>query len=164
MTGFNTADLCDLAEDEVRVALPVFRIYGNKVRMNGLVTTLRVYEDNSLVRDAILEDGAGRILVVDGGASLRCALLGGNLAAKALENNWAGIVIYGCIRDRLEVDDLPLPVRAIATAPRRSNKRGSGEKDVDLHFAGIDILPGDYLYADDDGLLVASRNLLDDAA
>jgi len=154
-----TADLCDEYAADIHVAEPVFRIYGTRRSFGGQVVTLRVFEDNSLVRSALEEAGKGQVLVVDGGASRRCALLGGNIARLAFENGWAGVIINGCIRDRLEIDATDIGVRALNTCPRKSRKQGLGERDVDLCFAGVDVTPGDYIFADEDGVVVSARDL-----
>lgn len=154
-----TADLCDEFEDEVHVADPVFKSYGASESFGGRVRTLRVFEDNSLVKAALQTDGDGAVLVVDGGGSSRVALLGGDLAVLAQKNSWAGLVINGHIRDALEINVVAIGVRALGSCPRKSVKRGLGEKDVPLHIAGIDVNPGDYIYADVDGVIVAGRKL-----
>ncbi len=154
-----TADLCDEFAADIQVADPVFRIYGGRRNFGGQVVTLRVFEDNLLLKSALEEPGLGRVLVVDGGASQRCALLGGNIARLAAENGWSGVIINGCIRDRAEVDATDIGVRALNTCPRRSRKQGLGDRDVDLFVAGVDVRPGDYLFADDDGIVVSGRDL-----
>jgi len=157
---FTTADLCDEFGDDVRVAGPLFRDYGGSGNFFGQIETVRVFEDNVLVRGALEEEGRGRVLVVDGGGSTRCALLGDKLAAMARENGWAGVVVNGCIRDSAEVAKLPLGVKALHAVPRRSGKEGSGERGVTVEFAGISFSPGDYLYADADGIVVVGSDLL----
>lgn len=154
-----TADLCDEFAADIQVAEPVFRTYGSRRNFGGQIVTLRVFEDNLLVKSTLEEPGESRVLVIDGGASLRCALLGGNIARMASENDWSGVIINGCIRDRLEVEATDIGVRALATCPRRSRKQGLGEKDVDLFFAGMDVRPGDFLFADEDGIVVSARDL-----
>ncbi len=154
-----TADLCDEFAAEIQVAEPVFRIYGGRRNFGGQVATLRVFEDNTLLRNSLEEPGLGRVLVVDGGASQHCALLGGNIARLAFENGWCGVIINGCIRDRVEVDATDIGIRALNTCPRKSSKQGLGDKDVDLVFAGMDVSPGDYLFADEDGIVVSGRDL-----
>jgi len=155
-----TADLCDEFAADIQVAEPVFQIYGSRRGFGGQVVTLRVFEDNLLVRSALEEAGNGQVLVVDGGASRSCALLGGDIARLACGNGWSGVIINGCIRDRLEIDATDIGVRALDTCPRKSRKQGLGERDVDLCFAGIDITPGDYIFADEDGVVVSARDLL----
>ncbi|HYF60432.1 MAG TPA: ribonuclease E activity regulator RraA [Burkholderiaceae bacterium] len=161
---FATTDLCDAHEDRLRdgrlrVAPPPWIALGALARFAGPAVTLRVPDDNSLVRAALETPGAGRVLVVDGGASLRCALLGGNLGRLGERNGWSGVIVNGCARDADELDGCRLGVRALALHPRRSDKRGLGERDVPLAFAGLTVRPGDWIYADRDGWLVASEAL-----
>ncbi len=160
-TPFYTADLCDAWPDDVRVAEPVFDSFGGVGTFGGQVRTVRVFEDNVRVKETLSGPGNGDVLVVDGGGSLRVALMGGDIAVLAAGNGWSGVVIYGCVRDTHEIDAVDLGVRALASCPRKSTKRGLGESDVPLYLAGIDINPGDYLYADADGLIVAGRALLE---
>ena len=157
---FYTADICDAHEAEVRTTDPVFSIYGQRLAFGGPIRTLRVFEDNSLVKDAVSEKGDGAVLVVDGGASMRCALLGGNLAELASNNGWAGLIINGCVRDVHEINACDIGIRALATCPRKSEKRGTGERDVELQFAGADFRPGEYVYCDLDGVIVTASNRL----
>ena len=163
-SSFYTADLCDAWPDEVRVAEPVFAAYGAIGTFGGQVRTVRVFEDNVRVKEILSAPGNGDVLVVDGGGSLRCALMGGDIAVLAAASGWSGVVIHGCVRDVHEIDAVGLGVRALASCPRKSTKRGLGESDVPLCFAGIDINPGNYLYTDADGLIVADRPLIDDQA
>ena len=154
-----TADLYDEHGESLRVLAPIFRDYGGRSAFSGPVSTLKVYEDNSLVRSALEEAGEGRVLVVDGGGSMRCALVGDNLALIGQQNNWAGIVVYGCIRDAVPIAAIDIGLKAMATNPRKSIKKGEGERDVILRFAECSIAPGDYLYADEDGVVLASERL-----
>ncbi len=153
-----TTDLCD-AHPGVQVAEPVLRHFGGRKRFAGQVATVLCIEDNSKVREAVGEPGQGRVLVVDGGASSQCALLGDLLAEKAVANGWSGIVVNGCVRDSARLGQLELGVMALATHPRRSEKRGHGDRDVPVRFAGVTFHPGDYLYADEDGLIVSGSAL-----
>jgi len=157
--SFYTADLCDANEGEVRTTEPVFSVFGERVTFGGPIRTLRVFEDNALVKEALASAGDGAVLVVDGGASTRCALLGGNLSEMASANGWAGIVINGCIRDAHEVNACNIGVRALGTCPRKSEKCGEGEKDVVVSFAGTEFRPGEHVYCDQDGVIVATRDL-----
>ncbi len=159
-TTFYTADLCDAFPDEVRVAEPVFQAFGAIGTFGGPVRTIRVFEDNVLVKELLSGQGGGDVLVVDGGGSTRCALMGGDIAELAAGNGWGGVVIHGCVRDVHEIDAAAIGVRALASCPKKSTKRGFGEKEVPLSFAGVDIAPGDFVYADADGLIVASRSLI----
>ncbi|NLO80316.1 MAG: ribonuclease E activity regulator RraA [Xanthomonadaceae bacterium] len=155
-----TTDICDQFSERLRIAAPIFSDYGGRKQFAGKVTTVKVFEDNSLVRAALEEPGEGRVLVVDGGGSMRCALLGDQLAAMAQCNGWAGVVVYGCIRDSADIARIDLGVKALQTHPLRSVKKGVGERDVPVTFAGITIRPGDYLYADEDGVVVADEQLV----
>jgi len=154
-----TADLCDTHPD-VRVCEPVLSDFGGVPAFHGPVLTVATFEDNGLFRDLFGRAGEGRVLVVDGGGSLRCALLGGNLAAQAADNGWAGIVVNGCVRDVAELAAAGLGIRALAACPRRPGRAGTGALNVPVSFAGVLIRPGDYLYADRDGIVIADRDLL----
>ena len=154
-----TADLCDQFGAEVHVAEPLFEDWGGSVAFAGPVETVRVFEDNALVREALEMPGRGRVLVVDGGGSRRSALVGGNLAALAHRNGWTGIVVNGSIRDAEEIRTVPLGVKALGAVPRKSAKAGAGERGVPVTFAGVTFQPGCYVYADRDGIVVAQREL-----
>ena len=155
-----TADLCDQHEGRVRVAEPMFRPYGGTLAFGGPIATVKVFEDNVLVRQALSEKGVGRVLVVDGGGSLRCALVGDQIAVLARDNGWAGIVVYGCIRDSLAINGLPIGVRALGTHPLKSIKKGAGDRGISVTFAGVTFVPGHYVYADADGVIVSAEALL----
>jgi regulator of ribonuclease activity A len=162
--SFATTDLCDAHEDRLRdgrlqVARPAWHAFGAVVRFAGPAATLRVPDDNSLVRAALEAPGAGRVLVVDGAASTACALVGGNLAVLGERNGWSGVIVNGCVRDADELDACRFGVRALGTHPRRSDKRGLGERDIVVAFAGVTVRPGDWIYADRDGWLVSSGPL-----
>lgn len=161
---FATCDLCDAHEDDTsgafRVLPPVFRDFGPVPRFAGPVHTLRCPEDNSRVREAVNQPGEGRVLVVDGGGSLRRALVGGNLASAAARNGWAGIVVDGAVRDLAELQTAGIGIRALALMPMRTAKRGEGQAGVAVQFQGVWVRPGDWLYADEDGIVVADRSLL----
>jgi regulator of ribonuclease activity A len=162
--SFATSDLCDahpalLADGSIVVLQPGLIALGRRAAFHGPVVTLKLFEDNSLLADIVKTPGRGRVLVVDGGGSLRCAVLGGNLAAVAAGNLWAGAVIYGAVRDAGEIDGCEIGVRALGVDPRRSVKRGAGDVDVPVSFLGATIRPGDWLYADGDGVLVSRQRL-----
>jgi regulator of ribonuclease activity A len=157
---FTTADLCDEFGSLVRVAEPLFKDYGGLGSFCGPLATVRVFEDNVLVREALEEEGGGQVLVVDGGGSTRCALIGDKLARMAHEHGWAGIVVNGGVRDSAELAGVPVGVKALHAVPRRSGKERVGDRDVPVSFAGISFEPGEYLYADADGIVVAERALL----
>jgi regulator of ribonuclease activity A len=156
---FATADLCDAFGPVVHLVAPIFRDYGGVRQFAGPIETLRVSEDNALVAKALEMAGMGRVLVVDGGGSLRCALVGGRLAALANANGWAGLVINGCVRDSAEICEIPVGVRAINASPMRSGKSGAGQQGGTVSFAGVTFSPGHFLYADEDGMVVADHNL-----
>ncbi len=149
-----TTDISD-EHPEAQVCDPVFQIFGGEVGFSGPITTLKVFEDNTLVKEAVEGPGDGRVLVVDGGGSLRCGLVGDNLAAAAATNGWAGIVVHGCIRDADELAGQPLGVRALAAMPRKS-QRGlhSGQAAIPVVFAGVVFREGEWLCADRDGIVV----------
>ncbi len=151
---FTTTDLSD-EHPEAHICDPVFQAFGGSREFSGPVTTLKVFEDNTLVREAVQKPGEGRVLVVDGGGSLRCGLFGGNLAVAAARNGWAGVVINGCARDADEIDAEEIGLRALALHPRRS-ERGlhSGRAGIPVTFAGVTFREGEWLLADRDGVLV----------
>jgi regulator of ribonuclease activity A len=155
----STADLCDAYADRLQVCEPLFQGYGAIAAFGGAISTVRCFEDNSRVREAVESSGKQRVLVVDGGGSRRHALFGGNLGRAAVKNGWAGVIVYGCIRDSAELAALPLALRALGTIPLRSEKRGEGERDVPVRFAGVTFRPGDFVYADEDGIVVAREPL-----
>lgn len=152
-----TTDIADALGQDAQVAAPIFRHFGGRTRFHGPIKTLKVFEDNTKVREILETPGEGRVLVVDGGASPRCALVGGNLGQLAVDNGWAGIVVYGYVRDAVELGAQAVGVMAMGTHPRKSVKRNSGEFDVDLSFADLRIGPGHWLYADEDGIVTITQ-------
>jgi len=152
----STCDLCDAHEGDaaLRVLPPLFRAFGGVPAFQGPAATLQCFEDNSLVRAALEEPGQGRVLVIDGGASMRRALVGGNLAALGAKNGWAGIVVDGCVRDQAELAAASIGIRALALHPLRSHKRGEGRRDVTVRVQGVVVRAGDWIVADVDGVLV----------
>ena len=152
-------DLCDEHGELVKILDPLFNDYGAEDVFWGQVVTVRCYEDNSRVRELVATPGTGRVLVVDGGGMVRRALMGDQLAELAVENGWAGVVINGAIRDAGAIGSMALGVKALATCPMKTEKRGLGDVDVPVTFAGVTIYPGDYLYADINGILVAREAL-----
>lgn len=157
-TTFATTDLSD-AHPDVPAVAPLFRDYGGRVAFHGPIRTLRVHDDNTLVRATLETPGDGAVLVVDGGGSLRCALVGGNLGKLAVDNSWAGIVVFGAVRDSLELAQCAVGVRALAVHPKKSKKGGAGDRDVAVTFADVTFTPGAWLYADADGMLVSDTAL-----
>lgn len=153
-------DLCDQHFDQLAVMDPLFQSYGKATIFSGQAVTVKCFEDNSLVKELAATPGLGRILVVDGGGSTRRALLGDMIAENAVSNGWAGFVIYGAIRDVATINTLELGVKAITACPVKTEKRGLGDAGIDLHFAGVSIAEGDYVYADLNGVVVAKEALL----
>ncbi len=155
-----TADLCDAHEPRLQVAeANAFKSYGQHAAFGGPITTIKCFENNPLVRATLSEPGHGRVLVVDGGGSVRRALFGDNIAALAVQNGWAGVIIYGAIRDSSVVDAMPLGVKALGTNPIKSSKQHPGDRDVPVTFAGVTFVPGHYVYADRDGIVVSATAL-----
>ena len=155
----STCDLCDEYETTVQVAEPRFKGYGGRSAFSGEISTIQCPEDNSLVRERVASDGHGKVLVIDGFGSLRRSLLGDRLAEKAVANGWHGIVVYGAVRDVEALAKLDLGVLALAAIPLKTDKKGAGQRDLSLQFAGVTFAPGHYLYADRNGLIVAPRAL-----
>jgi len=153
-----TGDLCDAhkadTQGNFRVLPPVFRDFGKRVRFAGTISTVQCFEDNSFVKAALEEPGDGRVLVVDGGGSLRRALVGGNIGATAAKNGWAGVVIDGCVRDSAELAECDVGIRALALIPMPTERRNQGQRDVAVHIRGMWVFPGERLVADEDGIVV----------
>ena len=156
---FLTTDLCDAHETRVRVVAPMFRSYGGRRAFCGKIATLKIFEDNGLVRKALESPGNGRVLVIDGGGSLRCALVGDQLALLAIKNGWNGIVVYGCIRDSRAIASMDIGVFALATHPQKTVKKNQGDIDLPVSFGGISFNAGEWLYADEDGVIVSATEL-----
>lgn len=156
---FKTADLCDEHPQKIRVVEPGFNDYGGHTVFSGPVSTIKCHEDNSKVRQQLSTPGEGRVLVVDAGGSCRCAMLGDILANMGVENGWAGVVMYGLIRDSHDISQMALGVKALGTHPQKSEKKDIGEIDTVVHFHGVTFNPGDYLYADHDGIIVSADPL-----
>ena len=154
MDAVSTADLYDERGEELQSCSVQLRHYGRHTSFEGVVTTIRCHRDNAIVKATLTEPGAGRVLVVDGGASLESALMGDLIAASAVANEWAGVVIHGSVRDVAALRELPLGVLALGSNPRKSAKDGVGERDVVVSFGGVDFAPGQRLFADEDGVLV----------
>lgn len=161
---FSTCDLCDahaeaIAAGSLAVLPPMFIGLGARRAFAGPAYTLKVFEDNALVRSTLEMPGAGQVLVIDGGGSVRSALVGGNLALLAVKNGWAGIVVFGAVRDVAEIDGCDVGVRALALNPQRSARKGVGDANLRVMVAGVGVLPGDWIYADADGILVSAIEL-----
>ncbi|KAF5207178.1 Regulator of ribonuclease activity a [Thalictrum thalictroides] len=164
MAALATAEVCDsnvahITNGDLRVLHPSFQIYGQCRAFSGPIVTLKVFEDNVLVREILETKGEGRVLVIDGGGSMRCALVGGNIAQLAHTNGWAGIVVNGCIRDVDEINACDIGVRALASHPLKSNKKRVGEVHTPIYIGGAFVRDGEWLYADSDGILVSKSEL-----
>lgn len=157
-SDFSTCDLCDAhksaSDGALRVLPPLFTDYGARRKFCGPVSTVQCLDDNSRVREAVNTPGEGRVLVVDGGGSLRRSLLGGNLAAAAAKNGWAGVVVFGAVRDKAELAACDVGIRALALMPLPTDRRDQGLRDVPIQVAGVPVRPGDWLYADEDGMVL----------
>ena len=159
-TIISTPNLSDQFDQKVNIVEPLFRHYGSLKQGYGQITTIACFEDNSLVSEQVKSPGEGRILVVDGGGSLRCSLLGDQLASAAIKNGWSGILINGCLRDVEIIAPMQLAIMALASIPRKTVKRGKGNLNVPVSFAGVTFHPDNYLFIDETGILVAESNLL----
>ena len=157
--SFLTADLFDAHGDRLRICEVQFREFGGTRRFHGPVRTIKTFEDNALIKRTLSERGQGAVLVIDGGASLRCALIGDVIAALADRNGWAGVVVYGAVRDTAALGRLGLGIKALGSNPRKSGKSGAGELDGPISFGGVDFAAGDWLYGDEDGIVVSEHAL-----
>ena len=165
--AFVTCDLLDdHPEHDFQVVSPsidgkFFKSYGAIKSFGGQVVTVKCFEDNSRVKELLATDGQGKVLVVDGGASMRCALMGDMIAESAVKNHWSGVIIYGCVRDVDAIAELNLGVHVLAAIPQKSNRKGLGEVDISLSFGSVTVQSGDYVYADNNGIIIAKEKLVD---
>lgn len=159
MQHYSTPDLCDAYPEQLQVLEPMFSNFGGRDSFGGQIVTIKCHEDNSLVKEQVELDGRGKVLVVDGGGSLRRALLGDMLAEKAARNHWEGLVIYGCVRDVDVLAQTDVGVQALASHPLKTDKRGLGDLNVKVTFAGVTFNPGEYVYADNNGIIVSPSAL-----
>ncbi|CAH8193404.1 ribonuclease E activity regulator RraA [Vibrio aestuarianus] len=156
---YNTSALCDIYLDQVDVVEPMFSNFGGSASFAGQLTTIKCFEDNGLIREVLEQDGLGRVLLIDGGGSLRRALIDAELAALAEENEWEGIVVYGCVREVDELEDMSIGIQALASIPVGASAQGIGEVDVAVNFGSVTFLPEDYLYADNTGIILSQEPL-----
>jgi len=154
-----TPDLCDAYPELIRVVEPMFSNYGGRDAFGGEIVTVKCFEDNSVVKEQVAQPGKGKVMVVDGGASMRAALLGDMLAEKAVSSGWEGIIVYGCIRDVDVIATLDLGVQALMSHPKKTDKRGIGDLNVVVTFGGVTFTPGEYIYADNNGVIVSKEPL-----
>ncbi|MFZ1321884.1 MAG: ribonuclease E activity regulator RraA [Ignavibacteria bacterium] len=156
----NTTDLCDMFITKINVALPIgFKDFGGKKAFHGKIVTVKCFENNPLVREILETDGTNKVLIVDGGGSKKCALMGDNMAELAVNNNWEGIIIYGCIRDSVSISKLNIGLKALDVNPVKSGKTKSGELNCILDFANIEFVPDHFIYCDEDGIVVSEEKL-----
>ena len=161
--NYNVPDLCDAYPELIEVVAPIFKCFGARESFGGIITTIKCFEDNSLVADTVKESGENKVLIVDGGGSTRCGLLGDNLAQEAVSNGWQGIVIYGCIRDIDIINRLDLGVKAINANPKKSVKRGMGQRDLPVSFGSVLFNPGEFAYGDNNGLIISRVSLVQES-
>ena len=157
MNKFNTADLCD--DHSLIIAKPIFKSYGSRTHCFGKIKTVEAIEDNSYVKKLLQEDGSGYVMVVDGRGSEKCALVGDNLAALGAKNNWSGIIVNGCIRDSMEINNIGISIKAIDLVPNKSEKKDIGKYGLDLNFAGVIFKENDFLYSDPDGIVISPTKI-----
>ena len=159
--NFKTTDLCDEYADKIKIADPgVLTDFGGRNTFSGKIHTVKCFENNPFVRKALEGNGDGKVLVVDGGASMNCALLGDMLGEIAVKNKWSGIIVNGCIRDSAALSLLDLGVKALYAYPLKSGKNNEGQENVKVSFAGTDFIPGEYVYSDEDGVVVSETELI----
>ena len=154
-----TCDISDKLHPDVQYLEPVYKIYGAKTSFSGRIVTVKCYEDNSLVEQALMANGKESVLVIDAGGSMNCAMLGDKRAADAINNEWEGIIVHGLIRDSVAINGMELGIRALGVYPLKSIKNGVGDSNLIVNFSGVTFTPGDYLYADDDGVIVVKEKL-----
>ena len=157
MNKFNTADLC--YDHSLIIAKPIFKSYGSRTHCFGKIKTVEAIEDNSYVKKLLQEDGSGYVMVVDGRGSEKCALVGDNLAALGAKNNWSGIIVNGCIRDSMEINNIGISIKAINLVPNKSEKKDIGKYGLDLNFAGVIFKENDFLYSDPDGIVISPTKI-----
>ena len=154
-----TCDISDMLHPDVQYLDPVYKSYGAKTSFSGRIVTIKCYEDNSLVEEALKANGKGSVLVIDAGGSKNCAMLGDKRAADAINNEWEGILVHGLIRDSVAINGMELGIRALGVYPLKSIKKGVGDNNLIVNFSGVTFTPGEYLYADEDGVIVVKEKL-----
>ena len=155
----STCDISDQLHPHVQYLDPIFKCYGGKTAFSGRIVTIKCFEDNSLVEEALKMNGKGCVLVVDAGESLRCAMLGDKRASDAIKNEWEGIVVNGSIRDSVMINSMTIGIRALGVCPRKSIKKGNGKRNLTVDFSNVKFIPNHYLYADEDGVIVIENKV-----
>ncbi len=155
----STCDISDQLHPHVQYLDPIFKSYGGKTAFSGRIVTIKCFEDNSLVEEALNMNGKGCVLVIDAGESLRCAMLGDKRASDAIKNEWEGIVVNGSIRDSVMINSMTIGIRALGVCPRKSIKKGNGKRNLTVDFSNVKFIPNHYLYADEDGVIVIENKV-----
>lgn len=157
--NISTPDLCDAHPDSVHIVEPIFRNYGGRTSFAGEIVTIQCFEDNSRVKETANTPGHGKVMVVDGGGSLKKALLGDLIAQAALDNGWEGFIIYGCIRDVEPIGSMKIGVKALNSIPLKTQRKGEGEVNIPINFGGVSFRTGEYIYCDETGIIVSAQSL-----
>ena len=155
----STCDISDQLHPHVQYLDPIFKSYGGKTAFSGRIVTIKCFEDNSLVEEALKMNGKGCVLVIDAGESLRCAMLGDKRASDAIKNEWEGIVVNGSIRDSVMINSMTIGIKALGVCPRKSIKKGNGKRNLTVDFSNVKFIPNHYLYADEDGVIVIENKV-----
>ena len=155
----STCDISDQLHPHVQYLDPIFKSYGGKTSFSGRIVTIKCFEDNSLVEEALKMNGKGCVLVIDAGKSLRCAMLGDKRALDAIKNEWEGVIVNGSIRDSVMINSMPIGIRALGVCPRKSIKKGKGKRNLIVDFSNVKFIPNHYLYADEDGVIVIENKV-----
>ncbi|HEY0210946.1 ribonuclease E activity regulator RraA [Acerihabitans sp.] len=156
---YDTSELCDIYHEDVNVVEPLFSNFGGRTSFGGQIVTVKCFEDNGLLYDVLEENGLGRVLVVDGGGSVRRALINAELGMLAAQNEWEGIVVYGAVRQVDDLEELDLGIQAMAATPAGAASEGIGESDIRVNFGGVTFFSGDHLYADNTGIILSEDAL-----
>ena len=156
---YNTSELCDIYTNLIDVVEPIFVNYGGRSSFGGMISTIKCFEDNQLIKEVLLTNGSGKVLLIDGGGSIRRALIDARLIQIAVEQKWEGIVCYGAIRDVDTIEDADIGIQALASIPVGSDDLGHGETEVPVNFGGVTFLPEDHLYADNTGIILSPEPL-----
>ena len=155
----STCDISDQLHPHVQYLDPIFKSYGGKTAFSGRIVTIKCFEDNSLVEEALKMNGKGCVLVIDAGESLRCAMLGDKRALDAIKNEWEGVIVNGSIRDSVMINSMTIGIRALGVCPRKSIKKGNGKRNSTIDFSNVKFIPNHYLYADEDGVIVIENKV-----
>nr|WP_321240489.1 ribonuclease E activity regulator RraA [uncultured Tolumonas sp.] len=156
---YNTSQLCDIYQDQVDVVEPMFSTFGGRPSFGGLVTTIKCFEANGIIRQLVKESGVGRVLLIDGGGSLRRALIDADIAATAADNGWEGIICYGSVREVDALADLEIGIQALASIPVGADDDEIGDSELPVNFGGVTFLPEDHIYADTTGIILSPEPL-----